>query len=238
MSGLKFLHSLIVANDQQPLTHQADTAVVEANNTNDFFTTVKLFASSSEYEKVTFWRDANNRVILTPDKWDLHSKIDARFTSSDQFRQLPNNYIDYKITIGANGDLSSNDINAIFQWKLANDIKLYDESGKSDIVFELLQRASEFNTKNLKYLSFTLQSSLCNQNVASFFDSIERLKSIEFYGAHDLSDENVQKFVETQRLNKQLQVDVGDDGVITVMRRHKLDKWLSGAVKLFTKRRN
>lgn len=179
--------SVVVPHGQKQEFHNTDTdtPVIEAksSNENNFFQSIRALSSDDEYVEMNFWKDRDNQVTLHPDKAQTHATVDAHFNISNQLKNFPSTYNNYRVIFLENATVTTEDINAIFKWHAAKEIKLFDESGQSDVALSLYRRVSEFNATNLESLSFVLHRKACAQiDVTPFFQHLPKLNTIHFYG--------------------------------------------------------
>lgn len=189
-----------------------------------FFSSFYIFTTSSQYEEINFWYDRDNQATIIPKTWSTSSQVDAHFTIDNLLKHLPKDFSVYRVTFLEHANVTPQEVDTIFTWSAANDIKAYDESIGSDLTLMLWQRVFEFNTKNLHTLSLLLRPRAAKEiDATSFFDSIGSLKHLYLYVTLDVSDSDMHEFIEKQRENKYLNVKIDGDNVIKITRKSALE---------------
>lgn len=162
--------------------------------------------------------------------------VDAHFNEANQLHHLPGDYKNYRITFLNPVDVTAGDIEAIFTWQSAKDIKVFDNSRKNDVASMLWQRADQFQTSNLQSLSLTLQSGSIQQiDVAQFFDDVKSLQSLFLHATIDINIDQMMQFAEQIGANKDLKVETGTEHIVIVKRKSKFDRVIGAFSKLFGK---
>lgn len=221
-----------------PFLQKADTAIIraEASTHADFFSSIYIFTDQGKYEEINFWFDRDNQATIIPKAWSTSSQIDAHFTVGNLLQHLPNDYSIYRVTFLQHANVTPQDVDTIFSWQSASDIKAYDESGESDITLMLWHRVFEFKTKKLNTLSLLLQSRSINEiDATAFFDNIGSLKTFYLYVTLDVRDGDLDAFIEQQKANKYLSVAFEGDNVIKLTRKSSWQSVLVGASNMFGK---
>lgn len=229
---------MVVPHGKQQEFHNidTDTPVIETKTSNehDFFDAVNELSTNDDYEEMNFWKDRDNQVTLHPDKAHKQASVNAHFTISNELKNLPSTYNNYRVIFLENATVTEADVNAIFQWHAAKEVQLLDESGQSDVALLLSRRAREFNATNLESLSFVFHGKTCGEIDATlFFQHLPSLNTIRFFGnlfETDFTDLHI--FEEMVEDNLDLEMDK-QLLQITITRKPFYRRAINGAKRFF-----